>query len=71
MVNPHMLGGELLTWFAALVALTLATAVTEQFRQFQVSQPLTLPKTAKQCAVEIVHRNFANSYYHPEIVDYM
>ena len=64
-------GGQLLTWSAALVALTLATAVTEQFRQFQVGQPLTLPKAAKQCAVEILQRNFANSYYCPEIVDYV
>jgi hypothetical protein len=63
--------GQLLTWFAVLVALTLAAAATAQFRQFHVGQPLTLPKTAKQCVVEILHRNFANSYYHPEIVDYM
>ena len=62
--------GQLLIWFTALVALTLVPAATPQFRQFHVGQPLTLPKTAKQCVVEILHRNFANSYNHPEIVDY-
>lgn len=54
-----------------LVTLIPVPAATAPFRQFHVGQPLTLPKTAKQCVVEILHRNFANSYYQPEIVDYM
>jgi len=66
-----MFGGNSSPGLPHWVALTLAAAVIEQFRQFHVGQPLTLPKTANKCVVEILHRNFANSYYRPEIVDYM
>ncbi|TFK46399.1 hypothetical protein OE88DRAFT_1638304 [Heliocybe sulcata] len=37
---------------------------------FQVAQPLTLPRSANQCTVEILTRTFANSYGDPEIVPY-
>ncbi|KAI0093522.1 peptide-N4-(N-acetyl-beta-glucosaminyl)asparagine amidase A [Irpex rosettiformis] len=37
---------------------------------FQVTQPLTLPKDAKQCTVKILERTFAFSYGSPEVVQY-
>lgn len=37
---------------------------------FQIAEPLTLPKSVKTCEVPILRRLFANSYYDPEIVQY-
>ncbi|CCA78062.1 related to peptide-n4-(n-acetyl-beta-d-glucosaminyl) asparaginase amidase N [Serendipita indica DSM 11827] len=37
---------------------------------FQVSQPLNLPKNVRKCEVELIHHIFANSYYQPSIVQY-
>ncbi|KDQ19824.1 hypothetical protein BOTBODRAFT_27248 [Botryobasidium botryosum FD-172 SS1] len=37
---------------------------------FQVAQPPVLPAAAKQCTVELIRHNFANSYYQPAILDY-
>lgn len=37
---------------------------------FQINQPLTLPKDVKTCVVPLLRRNFGNSYYQPEIVQY-
>jgi len=41
------------------------------FVNFQVVQPLTLPKHVHKCELTLVHHNFANSYYAPAIVQYM
>ncbi|KAG9091804.1 hypothetical protein FS749_016230 [Ceratobasidium sp. UAMH 11750] len=37
---------------------------------FQVAQPPLTPKLGKSCTVQLFRRNFANSYYEPEIVEY-
>ncbi|KAJ7940635.1 peptide N-acetyl-beta-D-glucosaminyl asparaginase amidase A-domain-containing protein [Mycena leptocephala] len=59
------------SWF--LCSLFLA-AVSPQgaavLVDFQVSQPPPVPQDAPQCTIEILHRDFANSYGSPEIVQY-
>ncbi|KDQ19860.1 hypothetical protein BOTBODRAFT_27282 [Botryobasidium botryosum FD-172 SS1] len=37
---------------------------------FQVAQPPVLPAAAKQCTVELIRHNFANSYYQPATLNY-
>jgi len=61
------------SWFLCNISLLLA-AVSPQgaavLVDFQVAQPPPLPQDAKQCTVEILRRDFANSYGSPEIVQY-
>ncbi|KIO20433.1 hypothetical protein M407DRAFT_220580, partial [Tulasnella calospora MUT 4182] len=37
---------------------------------FQVAQPLTFPSSLNKCTVEVIHHNFANSYYQPAIAEW-
>ncbi|KAG8960909.1 hypothetical protein FRC03_006028, partial [Tulasnella sp. 419] len=37
---------------------------------FQVAQPLTFPSSWKSCTVELIHHNFAASYYKPAIAEW-
>lgn len=39
-------------------------------RNFQVSQPPSVPSGVKSCLVPLVHHNFANSYGRPAAIDY-
>ncbi|KAH7107789.1 peptide N-acetyl-beta-D-glucosaminyl asparaginase amidase A-domain-containing protein [Auriculariales sp. MPI-PUGE-AT-0066] len=56
----------------SLVALALvATAVGQRLVNFAVVQPPAVPKNVKTCTHELFVRNYANSYYDPEIVDYV
>lgn len=53
------------------VAVALSTAaLASPLVNFQVSQPLTLPKDVHKCEVPLISRVFGNSYYDPEIVQY-
>jgi hypothetical protein len=60
----------LLTVVVTLFPATLAQNASNPLVNFQVNQPLTLPKSVHKCDVPLIHRVFANSYYVPEIVQY-
>jgi hypothetical protein len=47
-----------------------STNATAPLVNFQVAQPPITPKLAQSCTVELFRHTFANSYYHPEIVEY-
>lgn len=56
---------------AALLA--LGSAVSSAFGQlvdFEVTQPPVVPSGVKKCTHQLLERNFANSYYNPEIIQY-
>ncbi|KIM33130.1 hypothetical protein M408DRAFT_61343 [Serendipita vermifera MAFF 305830] len=61
---------KFLTIVAAILLPVAAQNTTNPFVNFQVSQPLTLPKNVHTCQVELIHRTFGNSYYLPEVVQY-
>ncbi|PVG04457.1 hypothetical protein CPB86DRAFT_748030 [Serendipita vermifera] len=61
---------SLLTIIVTLFPATLAQNISTPLVNFQVTQPLTLPKSVHKCEVPLIHRVFANSYYVPEIVQY-
>lgn len=43
-----------------------AAAIPVPLVNFQVQAPPALPRSAKQCTIELVHNLFANSYYNRE-----
>ncbi|KAG8861267.1 hypothetical protein FRB91_009178 [Serendipita sp. 411] len=55
--------------FSALIS-SLAQNVSTPLVNFQVNQPLAVPKSVPKCEVELVHHLFANSYYQPAITVY-
>jgi hypothetical protein len=59
-----------LTALVTLFAATVAQNASGPLVNFQVSEPLTLPKDVTKCEVQLIHRVFGNSYYQPEIVQY-
>ena len=63
------------TCFLIILASVFTATIAQQnistpLVNFEVSQPLTLPKNVRKCEVELVHHLFANSYYQPAIVQY-
>ncbi|KZV93378.1 hypothetical protein EXIGLDRAFT_717351 [Exidia glandulosa HHB12029] len=60
-------------WSAvAFVALSSTVAgVSGALVNFQVAQPPVVPSGVKTCTHSLLERNFANSYYQPEIVEYV
>ncbi|KAJ7172471.1 peptide N-acetyl-beta-D-glucosaminyl asparaginase amidase A-domain-containing protein [Mycena filopes] len=54
--------------FLCTLFLAPSTAVLVDF---QVAQPPPVPQGAKQCTIDILRRDFANSYGAPEIVQYI
>jgi hypothetical protein len=52
------------------VVLSTVTNASSPLVNFQVSQPLTLPKDVNKCEVPLISRVFGNSYGDPEIVQY-
>jgi hypothetical protein len=62
--------GLCLTVIVALSTAAIAKNGSSPLVNFQVSQPLTLPKDVHKCEVPLISRVFGNSYYDPEIVQY-
>ncbi|EJD44049.1 hypothetical protein AURDEDRAFT_88240 [Auricularia subglabra TFB-10046 SS5] len=51
--------------------LGLVTPALGALVNFAVTQPPVVPKGVKTCTHQLLERNFANSYYNPEIVEYV
>ncbi|KAF8507339.1 peptide N-acetyl-beta-D-glucosaminyl asparaginase amidase A-domain-containing protein [Hysterangium stoloniferum] len=47
------------------------SVIAQPFVDFQVVQPLPLPSDVKQCTVQLLERNFANSFGNPEVIQYI
>ncbi|KAG8807714.1 hypothetical protein FRC17_004299, partial [Serendipita sp. 399] len=64
--SRHGGGRDLLKFVKAALAQNVSTPLVN----FQVNQPLAVPKNVPKCEVELVHHVFANSYYQPAITAY-